>query len=244
MTPRPDLPYGYDICAYTPANVTATGGSEGVLQQSFPDWKVKEYVGDDDDFLYYKFTEISGTDTFWAWPIEVDCSSSGSSKTPTESTTAAKVRDIQKKLNIKYTKHANYPLTVDGKFGPKTCAAAYGYQKDVNGYSGGTLLGPFFTTLGLPEVWTTHFKNSCLSWYGDVPAPEPTPKPEPTPEPVPVAKPFPWKLMLVGAAGGSLIGLAGQKTVLRNTKVKAWQAGVGGALLGAVGGLIAGKVGQ
>lgn len=240
MATRPELPYGYNICAHTPANVSATGGAEGVLETSFPNWKVKEYLGDDDDFLYYKFTALDASDTFWAWPVEVDCSSTGSSKAPTESTTADKVRQIQRALNTKYTKHPNYPLAVDGKWGPKTCAAAYGYQKDVVGYGGGDLVGSFFTKLGLPEVWTTHFKNSCLSWHGDVPTPTPTP----APEPVPASKPFPWKLMLVGAAGGGLVGLAGKKTVLKKTRVKTWQAGIGGALLGALGGFVAGKMRQ
>jgi len=242
MATRPELPYGYSSCAYTPANVTATGGDEGVLAMSFPNWKVKEYVGDDDDFLYYKFTAMDGTDSFWAWPDEVDCSSTGSSKAPTTSTTSAKVKEIQKALNSKYNKHEHYPLAVDGKWGPKTCFAAYGFQKDVVKYSGGNLLGQFFVKLGLPEVWTTHFKNSCLSWHGDEPAP--TPDPAPTPEPVLESKPFPWASTLVGAAGGSLVGLAGQKTVLKKTRVKAWQAGVGGALIGALGGFVAGKLRQ
>lgn len=237
---RPDLPYGYSVCAYTPANVTATSGAEGLLGQSFADWKVKEYVGDDDDFFYYKFTAMDGTDTFWAWPDEVDCSSTGSSKAPTTSSTKLKVMDVQKKLNIKYTKHQYYPLKVDGVWGPKTCFAAYGFQKDVVGYSGGTLLGDFFVKLGLPEAWKTGFQNSCLSWHDDQPAEEK----KPAEEVVVPGKPFPWLATAVGAAGGSLIGLAGQKTVLRKTRVKAWQAGVGGALVGALGGFIAGRMRQ
>lgn len=237
-TERPDLPYGYAICPYTPANVTATGGAEGVLEQSFADYKVKEYVGDDDDFLYYKFTALDGTDAFWAWPIEVDCSSTGASKPATSSSTSDKVKQVQKALNTKYPKHQYYPLAVDGKWGPKTCYAAYGFQKDVVGYGGGTLLGDFFVKLGLPQVWTTSFKNACLSWHGDQPAPTPTPAPEPVVE----AKPFPWGMTALGALAGSLVGLAGKKTVLKKTKVKAWQAGVGGALLGALGGFIAGKL--
>ena len=240
-TERPELPYGYYVCAYTPANVTATGEAEGVLAQSFSDYKVKEYVGDDDDFLYYKFTALDGTDTFWAWPVEVDCSSSGASKPATSSSTADKVKQVQRALNSKYPKHAYYPLAVDGKWGPKTCHAAYGFQKDVVGYSGGTLLGDFFVKLGLPQVWTTSFKNACLSWHGDQPAPAPAPEPAPA---APEGKPFPWLATLVGAAGGSLVGLAGQKTVLKKTKVKPWQAGVGGAVVGAIGGFVVGKLRQ
>lgn len=240
MATRPGLPYGYSICAFTPANISATGGAEGVLEMSFPDWTVKEYVGDDDDFLYYRFTAQDGTDAFWAWPDEVPCTSTGSSKAPTTDTTALKVKDVQKRLNLHYQKHPYYPLTVDGHWGPKTCFAAYGFQKSVVGYGGGTLLGSFFTKLGLPEVWTTHFKNACTSWYADVPAPGPGP----SPEPVVSSAPFPWMEVLVGAAGGSLIGLAGKKTVLKKTRVKTWQAGVGGAVLGALGGFVAGKVRQ
>jgi hypothetical protein len=87
-------------------------------------------------------------------------------------------------------------------------------------------------------VWTTHFKNSCLAYYDGGPTVKP---PE---EPMVYTVPFPWKEMLIGAAGGSLIGLAGKKTLLKKSRVKAWQAGVGGALLGAVGGYIAGKMRQ
>jgi len=241
MPTRPDLPYGYEICAYTPANVSGTGGAEGVLEMSFQDWTVKEYVGDDDDFLYYKFTASDGTDAFWAWPIEVPCTSSGSSKPSTASATALKVKQVQTRLNLHYKEHPYYPLAVDGKWGPKTCTAAYGFQKKIVGYGGGTLVGNFFVKLGLPEVWTTPFKNSCTSWYQDV---APTPAPEPEPEPEPVSAPFPWKEMLIGAAGGSLIGLAGKKTLLKKSAVKTWQAGAGGALLGALGGFVAGKMRQ
>ena len=66
--------------------------------------------------------------------------------------------------------------------------------------------------------------------------------PAAAPEPVVEAKPFPWWMTALGALAGSLVGLAGKKTVLKKTKVKAWQAGVGGALLGALGGFIAGKL--
>jgi len=238
---RPTMPYGYSICNFTPNNVSLTGAREedSALGMSFADWTVKEYVGDDDDFLYYYFISQTGSDTFWAWPDEVPCTSSGSSKAPTTDTTALKVKEVQKKLNLNYQKHVYYPLAIDGKWGPKTCFAAYGYQKSIVGYGGGTLLGSFFTKLGLPEVWTTHFKNSCTSWYQDVPGPGPSPEPGPIVVP---SAPFPWMEVLVGAAGGGLIGLAGKKTVLKKSRVKTWQAGVGGAVLGALGGFIAGKV--
>ncbi len=238
---RPSMPSGYSICNFTPNNVTKTGAGEEdfALQTSFPDWTVVEYVGDDDDFLYYYFISQTGSDTFWAWPDEVACTSSGSSKAPTTDTNALKVKEVQKKLNANFQKHIYYPLAIDGKWGPKTCFAAYGYQKSAVGYGGGTLLGSFFTKLGLPEVWTTHFSNACASWYGDVPGEK---KEEVIVPPVAPSAPFPWKEMLIGAAGGSLIGLAGKKTLLKKSRVKTWQAGVGGAVLGALGGFIAGKV--
>jgi hypothetical protein len=242
---RPSLSaFGYSQCSYTPANVTATGAGEEVFvfQTTFDGWNVKEYVGNDDDFLYYKFTAVSGADSFWAWPIEVDCSSTGSSKPATGTGNAAKIKQIQQKLNFYYQKHPNYPLTIDGSFGPKTCLAAYGFQQEATGYIGSNLIGEFFTKLGLPEVWTTGFKSSCASWYGDFqPTPGPTP---PAPEPAPVSTPFPWMEVLVGAAGGGLIGLAGKKTVLKKTKLPTVAAGVGGAVLGALGGFVAGKMRQ
>lgn len=239
---RPTMPAGYRICAYTPNNVSLTGASEedSALGMSFMDWTVKEYVGDDDDFLYYYFISQTSSDTFWAWPVEVDCSSTGSSHAPTTSTTKLKIKEIQNKLNYYYKEHPYYPLVVDGVFGPKTCFAAYGYQKKVTTYKGSNLTGEFFTKLGLPEVYTTHFKSSCASWFGDE-IPDDVPPPPP---PVPSA-PFPWLEMLIGAAGGTLVGLAGKKTVLKKQKkVKSWHAGVGGALLGALGGFIAGKMRQ
>lgn len=161
-------------------------------------------------------------------------SSSGGSTTPPSTT----VQDIQRALNNKWKTHANYPLVVDGKFGPKTCSAALGYQKSVVGVAGTKLTTKFFTMLGLPSSMATTYGSSCVPSGGGGGEDEP----EPVPPPIPVPSTFPWKETLIGAAGGTLVGLAGKKTVLKKAKIKSWQAGVAGALVGALGGFIAGKM--
>lgn len=164
-----------------------------------------------------------------AFPAAFTSTSGGTgSSTPT---TMSKIEQIQAALNAKYA--AN--LTVDGKWGPNTCSAALAYQKNIVGISGSSLTTGFFSKLGLPTTWATEFKSSCASSSGGGDAPVPPPPP-----PVPEST-FPWMYVLLGAAGGSLIGLAGKKTVLKRSKVKPAVVGIGGALAGAVGGYLYGR---
>lgn len=242
MATRPTLPMGYHTCSTTPAGVALEGERCDYCEQSYSDWRVFQYV-DVDDYLYFKFVAIDGSDQFWAYPDEMSCAGA----TPTTSAgdiNKSNIRSIQKALNSKYRSHSYYPLVVDGKWGPKTCTAAFGFQSTLPGVtSTGELTADFFLALGLPEAWaaTGKYGDSCASYYQKGVTPAPVPKPEePVIEPVPST--FPWMETLIGAAGGSLIGLAGKKTVLKKrTRLKTWHAGVGGALLGAIGGFIWGK---
>lgn len=230
MATRPTPPWGYHVCATTPAFVTLSSKEGG--DASYADWAVWEYIGDDDDFIYYRYMSVDGKDEFWAFPDEVDCENASHAATP--SGNAAKVKEVQSRLNTQWK--PSPLLAVDGSWGPMTCKAAYDFQVAKTGYKGGSLLGPFFVALGLPEVWTSHFVNACAAWHGDVPGP--TPKPD-VPEPT---TPFPWSKVLMGAAGGSLVGLAGKKTVLKKSKLRTWQVGVAGAVIGALGGYVAAKM--
>lgn len=61
-------------------------------------------------------------------------------------------------------------------------------------------------------------------------------------EPVVAVSAFPFTYVLVGAAGGALIGLAGKKTVLKKKKaVKPATAAAVGAVAGAIGGYLYGR---
>ena len=162
-----------------------------------------------------------------------ESTSTGGGTTPAQPSVTA----VQQALNA----HYNAKLTVDNKWGPNTCKAAFAFQKNVVGVTGKELTAAFFTKLGLPETWVTTFKSACASYYssGVTPPVPPVPPVPPTPST------FPWLSTLVGAAGGSLIGLAGKKTVLKKkARVKTWHAAVGGALLGALGGFFVGKARQ
>jgi hypothetical protein len=176
------------------------------------------------------------------------------------------VRQIQTALNYAWKGHKFYPLAVDGKFGPNTCYAAFDYQTRGLGVGGSNLTPQFFASFGWDgNVWASQYGGGCAAYYsaydggasgGDTPVADkdgsgggggtPVKKEEPPPvPPLPEVKPFPWLAMLVGAGGGALIGLAGKKTVLKKQKrIKPAYAALGGAALGAVGGLIVGKMRQ
>jgi hypothetical protein len=187
------------------------------------------------------------------------------------------IKQIQTALNYAWKGHKYYPLAVDGKFGPKTCYAAYDYQTRGLGISGSTLTPQFFASFGWDgAAWSAAYGSNCSSYYsqydgglsgGETPVETPVEQPvkppvqngggggggggepvveEPEPPPLPpVSSPFPWLAMLIGAAGGALIGLAGKKTVLKKQKrIKPAYTALGGAALGAVGGLIVGKMRQ
>lgn len=229
MATMPELPNGYHACNVTPANVKSEGEGCEYCDQSYADWTVYQY-SDADNYLYFKFSANDGSGYFWAFPDELDCPSPGGTSTGT--TTVAKVKQIQAALNAKYASN----LTVDGKWGPNTCSAALAYQKNIVGISGSSLTTGFFSKLGLPTTWATEFKSSCAAHAGG----GDTPVPPPPLPPVPGYQ-FPWMYVLLGAAGGSLIGLAGKKTVLKRAKVKSAVVGIGGALVGAVGGYLYGR---
>lgn len=237
MATRPQPPWGYHVCATTPAHVLYQG--EGG-EETNVDWKIEEYIGEDDTFIYYKYVARDGSDSFWAFPDEVDCSSP--SKAATTDTLKDRIKQVQGRLNLKYKDHQYYPLAVDGVWGPKTCFAAYSYQKKVVDYSGSTLLGAFFVALGLPEVWKANFGSSCTSWYLDTPPSGGGTTVTEEPAPPVTAAAFPWKHILLGAAGGALVGAAAKKSVLKKSRARLWQTSVAGALVGALGGFVASKL--
>ena len=176
-----------------------------------------------------------------SFPVNVTLASGGTT-TGGGSTAPAQpdVKAVQSALNA----HYGSKLTVDGKWGPNTCKAAFGFQKNVVGVTGKELTTAFFRNLGLPETWVNTFKSVCASYYNAGTSSGGNTKPTPPVPPVPpTPSAFPYVSTLVGAAGGSLIGLAGKKTVLKKkTKIKTWHAAVGGALLGGLGGFLVGKM--
>ena len=195
------------------------------------------------------------------FPVNVTLSSNSTTTTGGGTTTAQpSVTAVQQALNAKY----NAKLNVDNKWGPNTCKAAFAFQKNVVGVTGTSkLTTAFFRNLDLPEEWVNTFGSACVSYYSGSGGGTSTVKTysktcpngtkltwtsaqtEPTCPDAPVPSTFPWLSTLVGAAGGSLIGLAGKKTVLKKKpKVKTWHAAVGGALLGALGGFFVGKARQ
>lgn len=84
-------------------------------------------------------------------------------------TTAAKdmIKALQTALNAQYAGHANYPLKVDGKFGPKTCAAAYGYKQEVLGDASEFLGSAFFQSLNLipAATYSNAIGSGCYAYY-------------------------------------------------------------------------------
>jgi peptidoglycan hydrolase-like protein with peptidoglycan-binding domain len=104
----------------------------------------------------------------------------------------APVKEVQKALLA----FGYSPGTIDGKWGPNTCKAAYAYMREHLGDYGEVLTGEFYSSLGLPG---SGYNTSCKAYFVQMtpPAPPPTPiKPipeEPPTTPPPTPKPTPTK---------------------------------------------------
>jgi len=250
-TLKPPPPTGYKVCAQAPLGY---GTSKLYLAHSAqpttnPYWQAEMWEEMGTDVHYYRVIG-QGSEVYWEYPSSVPC---GSSSVPEGTgTRVAKIKALQGRLNTNFKTHANYPLVVDGKFGPKTCTAAYQYQRLIVGVESVRLTEGLFEKLGLPKWYANVLETDCTPWYIGVgestpdPAPTPPPKPEPEPEPEPEpvieGKGFPWLEVILGASSGGVGGLAVEKTGKVNTSKKV--AGGVGALLGATVGYIVGKMRQ
>ena len=239
---KPTPPGGYKICTQAPLNVYQAHSAQ---PSSMPYWEYETWEEMGTDVLYYKLIGNAG-EVYWEYPTDIAC---GSAKVPggTGGVDSKKIKQLQAALNEYYDLHPYYPLNVDGVFGPKTCAAAYGYQQDFLGSDSVLLTEKLFTTLDLPAWYSGKFEMSCTPYFtssGDpkpTPTPSPTPGPEPVPIPVEASSGFPWLAVLLGTATGSVVGLAAEKKRLVGVR-RAPAMGIG-AVLGGLGGFLAGKLG-
>lgn len=250
-TLKPPPPAGYKQCAKAPLGY---GTSKLYLAHSaqptsYPYWQAEMWEEMGTDVTYYRVIGQGG-EVYWEYPNEIEC---GSASVPEGTgTKVAKIKALQDRLNKQFKSHPYYPLKVDGVFGPKTCTAAYQYQRTVVGIESVRLTEALFEKLGLPKWYTSSLEVGCTPWYtavgepAPVPAPTPTPDPDPEPEPDPDptidSKPFPWLEVILGAASGGVGGLAVEKT--GKVRVSKQAAGGVGVLLGGVLGFVVGKMRQ
>ena len=148
-------------------------------------WRYNRVMGLQGGAAGVEFFEVFTTDPndhqkFYWLPIGLSCS--GQLSAGAESPKKTKIIALQKALSAQ-----GYVLKADGVFGPKTCGAAYDYQRTIVGVSSPQLTGDLFVSLGLPSAYATALGNGCSSWYSAAPAPytPPAPSPGPTPGPAP-----------------------------------------------------------
>ncbi len=182
----------------------------------------------------------SGDAEFWMYPPGVSCGTN----TSKSRVNVKYIKEVQAALNEYYDDHPNYPLTVDGIWGPKTCGAMYKLQNEFVGVDNIQLLSKTFEAIYLPGSYSEHFKNSCKAWYKSAGVIEATPTPEEPPimDAMPDSPPMdiPWLWIFVGAGAGTVSSLGAQKAKwVRPSKM----ATAGGALGGALIGFVAGKLG-
>lgn len=179
---RPTPPAGYKTCDKKPLNVYQVHSAQ---PSTMPYWEFETWEEMGTNVLYYRVLGSAG-EVYWEYPTGIAC---GSALVPggTGGDDTKKIKQVQSALNEYFDDHPHYPLVVDGSFGPKTCAAAYGYQQGYLSNDSVRLTEAFFTSLDLPAWYsTTKFEMSCTPWYvkdAYQPVAPPVITPQPTPQP-------------------------------------------------------------
>lgn len=186
----PDLKTGYFWCSKPPSQIKQVQAP--VASSGAPGWTVAVFSGADNQ-LYYRYDHPQTNVRKWACP---------KSNRPGVKQ-QADIKLIQKALTS-----AGYPVgAIDGIAGPKTCDAAYRYQKERVGILGADLTKAFFQALGLGgKGFEVSYGRLCAMHHKAQTTPgkaEPTTPKEPTQpkKKVPVTIPqepaqagFPWPL--------------------------------------------------
>lgn len=177
----PKLPTGYSWCRQAPtglAMVTTERAIDGMYG-----WTQQVWSSSDGKYLYYLFRDSMTNEDYWACPPTFRISS-----------VASEVKQIQSAL---LNKGFN-PGPIDGSWGPKTCQAAYSFQRNTLKEYGSTLTSRFFFALGVSGLGSK-YARSCDDWYtGDL---------GPDPDFVPPATPLAVKkaLLKLGYSVGPMV---------------------------------------
>ena len=159
---KPALEPGYVWCGGPPGGALPVSEERQVVNKF--GWTYVVHAGAKGDILYYLYHDTMTNSDFWA------CPKSTSSASPSR----AQVMEIQRRLK----KAGQNPGTIDGKWGPNTCQAAYGYKRATLRESDTTLGAKFWYTLGFPETYIK-YARACDAWFtGDL-GPGPGSKPDP-----------------------------------------------------------------
>jgi len=207
----PELKDGYHWCRKPPSGVKMVQSPKA--SDGAPGWTVAVFSGADNQ-LYYRYDHAQTNVRRWACPTS-------NIERPGQK---ADVRLIQKAL-----KEAGYPPgPIDGIVGPKTCAAAYKFQRERVGVMGADLTRGFFQALGLGgRDFEVKYARLCAFHHKDVymPPDEPEPskpdkkKPPKKKDPVKITVPeekkagFPWLL-------AGVLGLGAGVTAFMTSKKK------------------------
>ena len=196
-------------CNARPSGVTQSTAYAPV--PNYPGWSYAYYAeADGVTYMHVKAED----DAFWIYPhTTIPCGgSSKDSGGAVSSSRPAMVRNLQNALNEMYL--AADPvenLAVDGIAGPRTCAAAYGFQYEVMGIDNAELRPETFEALNLPGDYSVTLGRICGEYYEQHTAPTP-----PTPDVVVKEPPtaiitaqkagFPWWGAVL--VGGAMLGIA------------------------------------
>jgi len=200
-------------CNARPKGVTQSTTYQPV--PNYPGWSFAYYAESDGVTYMHVKAEDDG---FWIYPhTTIPCGGSAQdSGGVVSSSRPDMVRNLQNALNEMYL--AADPvenLAVDGIAGPRTCAAAYGFQYEVLGIDGPQLRPETFEALNLPGNYSVTLGTICTGYF-EQQVPETPSTPEVVEKEPPTAvitaqkAGFPWwgavlvggGLLAVAAAGG------------------------------------------